>query len=114
MSNNAEESVKTFRNLFTRVVPDKRNRISKEIDDKEIEEYIDKTWEESEKLNKKAGRIINQTAKIFLFALILFSANKVFSFSILNPPYNQSDPNFNKLAMRVYNSGSPYTYTSGA
>ncbi len=52
--------------------------------------------------------------KIFIFALILFSANKVFAFGIFNIPYNQSDPNFNKLAMRVYNSGTPYTYTYGA
>ena len=52
--------------------------------------------------------------KIFIFALILFSANKVFAFGIFNIPYNQSDPNFNKLAMRVYNSGSPYTYVNGA
>jgi hypothetical protein len=52
--------------------------------------------------------------KIFIISLIIFSANSVSAFSVLNPPYNQSDPNFNKLAMRVYNSGSPYTYTSGA
>ena len=52
--------------------------------------------------------------KIFIFAFILFSANKVFALGIFNIPYNQSDSNFNKLAMRVYNSDSPYTYTSGA
>ena len=52
--------------------------------------------------------------KIFVFAFILFFAVPAFSFGILNPPYNQSDPNFNKLAMRVYNSSSPYTYTWGA
>ena len=52
--------------------------------------------------------------KIFIFAFILFSANIVFALGIFNIPYNQSDPNFNKLAMRVYNSGSPYTYTYGA
>ncbi len=54
------------------------------------------------------------TVKIFIFAFILLSANKVFAFGIFNIPYNQSDPNFNKLAMRVYNSNSPYTYTYGA
>ena len=52
--------------------------------------------------------------KIFIFVFILFSANKVFAFGIFNIPYNQSDPNFNKLAMRVYNSGSPFTFASGA
>ena len=52
--------------------------------------------------------------KIFIFAFILFSANKVFAFGIFNIPYNQSDSNFNKLAMRVYNSNSPYTYASVA
>jgi hypothetical protein len=58
--------------------------------------------------------MIKKQIKIFILALIIFSANSVYAFSILNPPYNQSDPNFNKLAMRVYNSGSPYIYTSGA
>ena len=52
--------------------------------------------------------------KTFLSVLILFYAVPAFSFGILNPPYNQSDPNFNKLAMRVYNSNSPYTFTRGA
>ena len=51
--------------------------------------------------------------KIFIFAFILFSANKVFALGIFNIPYNQSDSNFNKLAMRVYNSNSPYTYAFG-
>jgi hypothetical protein len=54
------------------------------------------------------------TVKIFIFAFILLSANKVFALGIFNIPYNQSDSNFNKLAMRVYNTGSPYTYISGA
>ena len=58
--------------------------------------------------------MIKKQIKIFILALIIFSANAVYAFSVLSPPYNQSDPNFNKLAMRVYNSGSPYTYTSGA
>ena len=52
--------------------------------------------------------------KTFLSVLILFYAAPAFSFQPLNPPYASSDPNFNKLAMRVYNSGSPYTYTWGA
>jgi hypothetical protein len=55
--------------------------------------------------------------KIFLFAFIVFSlssANKAFSFGIFNIPYNKSDSNFNKLAMRTYSSCSPYIYTHGA
>ena len=54
--------------------------------------------------------------KLFLSFIIvsLFLAVRADAFSVLNPPYNQSDPNFNKLAMRVYNSNSPYTFASGA
>ena len=52
--------------------------------------------------------------KIFVITFILFYACTAFSFGILNPPYNQSDPNFNKLVMRVYNSNSPYIFTQGA
>ena len=52
--------------------------------------------------------------KTILFALILFYAAPAFSFQPLNPPYAPSDPNFNKLAMRVYSSNSPYIYTYGA
>ncbi len=49
---------------------------------------------------------------LFLIIVIIFLAGKADAFSVLSPPYNQSDPNFNKLAMRVYNSGSPYTIMS--
>ena len=52
--------------------------------------------------------------KIFIFLIVFFSSNLTYAFGILNPPYNQSDTNFNKLAMRVYNSNSPYTFSSGA
>ena len=52
--------------------------------------------------------------KIFLFAFILFSANSAFAFGIFNIPYSKSDLNFNKFAMRVYNSNVPYTYAWGA
>ena len=54
--------------------------------------------------------------KLFLSFIIvsLFLAVRADAFSVLSPPYNQSDPNFNKLAMRVYNSNSPYTFASGA
>ena len=55
-----------------------------------------------------------QKLKIFIIVVIVFSASAAYAFSVLSPPYNQSDPNFNKLAMRVYNSNSPYTYTYGA
>ncbi|MHB1681054.1 MAG: hypothetical protein ACYCTB_11210 [bacterium] len=45
---------------------------------------------------------------------ILFFSTQAFSFGIFNIPYNKADSNFNKLAMRVYNSNSPYNYSSGA
>ena len=51
---------------------------------------------------------------VSIIAYILFTANASYAFGVLNPPYNQSDPNFNTLAMRVYNSNSPYDYTWGA
>ena len=57
---------------------------------------------------------VRKIFETFIFAFILFFARPAFSFQILNPTYASSDPNFNKLAMRVYNSGSPYTYTYGA
>ncbi len=52
--------------------------------------------------------------KILIIAFIILSANTVYSFGVFNIPYNRSDPNFNTLAMRVYNSNGPYTYTWGA
>ena len=58
--------------------------------------------------------MIKKQIKILILSLIIFSANPVYAFSVLSPPYNQPDPNFNKLAMRVYNSNSPYNYTYGA
>ncbi len=58
--------------------------------------------------------MIKKQIKILILSLVIFSANSVCAFSVLSPPYNQSDHNFNKLAMRVYNTGSPYTYVSGA
>ena len=66
------------------------------------------------KIKFKKG--VKMIKKLFLFLIIvfLFLSGKADAFGILNPPYNQSDPNFNKLAMRVYNSGSPYIYTGGA
>ena len=51
---------------------------------------------------------------LLTFIFILFFSSQAFALGIFNIPYNQSDPNFNKLAMRVYNSGSPYTYVNGA
>lgn len=54
---------------------------------------------------------------IFLSLIIIFilgNFKSVYSYDALNPPYNQSDSTFNSLAMRVYNSNSPYTYTQGA
>ncbi|MHB1680774.1 MAG: hypothetical protein ACYCTB_09770 [bacterium] len=52
--------------------------------------------------------------KILLaFIFISIFSSQAFSFGIFNIPYNKSDSNFNKLAMRVYNSNSPYIYTHG-
>ena len=59
--------------------------------------------------------MINKYKLILLLALFfIFQTTQSFAFGIFNIPYNKSDSNFNKLAMRVYNSGSPYTYTYGA
>ncbi|MCL4533324.1 MAG: hypothetical protein M1502_03570 [Deltaproteobacteria bacterium] len=58
--------------------------------------------------------MIKKQIKILILSLVIFSANSVYAFSVLSPPYNQSDSNFNRLAMRAYNSGSPYIYTYGA
>jgi hypothetical protein len=52
---------------------------------------------------------------LILFLAVLFlMPTSVYAFGIFNIPYNKSDSNFNKLAMRVYNSNSPYNYSSGA
>ena len=116
---NIKSEHKTFRNLFTRVAPNKREKIKKDIADTEIKEAEDKAWDEWEELNKRTKRIHKKTtlpvfALIFLSALFFCFSSTAFSFGIFNIPYNRSDPNFNKLAMRVYNSNSPYTYTWGA
>ena len=55
-----------------------------------------------------------KTLKLFLFSIILLSASQACAFGIFNVPYNGSDSTFNKLAMRVYSSGSPFTFSSGA
>lgn len=52
--------------------------------------------------------------KTITILLMLLYAVPAFSFGVLNPTYNRSDPNFNTLAMRVYNSNGPFTYTWGA
>ncbi len=51
--------------------------------------------------------------KILIFALIAFSVTTVSAWT-LGGNYNKSDSNFNKLAMRVYNSNSSYIFTQGA
>ena len=69
------------------------------------------------KLIKKSieiNKTMKMSLKIFIIAFIILSANTVYSFGVFNIPYNRSDPNFNTLAMRVYNSNGPYTYTWGA
>ncbi len=50
---------------------------------------------------------------LLLIIVFIFHVGKADAFSVLNPSYNQSNSNFNKLAMRVYNSNSPYIYSSG-
>jgi hypothetical protein len=61
-------------------------------------------------------KMIIKHKQILLLSLyfILSFSTQAFAFGIFNIPYNKSDSNFNKLAMRVYNSGSPYIYTNGA
>ncbi|RZD15847.1 MAG: hypothetical protein EVJ46_06510 [Candidatus Acididesulfobacter guangdongensis] len=51
---------------------------------------------------------------LLAFIFIFIFSTRAFSFGIFNIPYNKSDSNFNKLAMRVYNSNAPYIYTYGA
>ncbi|MHB1665580.1 MAG: hypothetical protein ACYCT7_10055 [bacterium] len=58
----------------------------------------------------KKYKLIQFLVLIFIF----FFSSQAFSFGIFNIPYNKSDSNFNKLAMRVYSSNSPYNYTQGA
>ena len=121
---NIKDEHKTFRNLFTRVSSDKREKVKRGIADTEIRDAEDKAWNEWEELNERVKQIptkhIHKKTILPVFVLVFLSVlffgfnAHAFSFGILNPPYNQSDPNFNKLAMRVYNSGSPYTYTWGA
>ncbi len=55
-----------------------------------------------------------KTLKLFIFAILLFTAGNAYAFGIFNIPYNGSDSTFNKLAMRAYSSNSPYSYSSGA
>lgn len=52
--------------------------------------------------------------RIILISLLVLLATAPARAWTLGGTYNQSDPNFNKLAMRVYNSSSPYTLTRGA
>ena len=114
-------SYKIFRNLFTRVAPNKRESIKKGIADTAIRDAEDKAWDEWEELNERVKRIPKKTMYgiLSIFALVFLSA-LFFGFSahaftsVLSPNYNLSDPNFNTLAMRVYDSNSPYTYTWGA
>ena len=114
-------SHKIFRSLFTRVAPDKREKVKNDIADTEIRDAEDNAWDEWEELNERVKRIPKKTTHRILpiFAIVFLSA-LLFGFSahafasVLSPNYNLSDPNFNKLAMRVYNSLSPYISTYGA
>ncbi|MHB1696578.1 MAG: hypothetical protein ACYCSQ_00505 [bacterium] len=59
---NESKSRTPYRNLFTRVVPDKREKIEKAISEKEIADSIkqaeDRAWDEWEELHRRAGKII--------------------------------------------------------
>ena len=76
----------------------------------------ERAWDEWVEFGKKTGRIFK--VNHLPIAILVFLSVLFFAFSArpwtLGGTYNQSDPNFNKLAMRVYNSGSPYTFTWGA
>ena len=61
-------------------------------------------------MNKK-NNVLSILLLIFIFVLL---SNKASAFSVLNPPYNQTDSNFNKLAIKAYNSGMPHFYTYGS
>ena len=111
-----KDTHKTLRNLFTRVAPNKREKIKKDMADTEIKDAEDKTWDEWEELNKRTKRIYRKTI-LPVFVLIFFTV-LFFGFVAgawtLGGNYNTTDHNFNKLAMRVYNSNGPYTYTWGS
>ncbi len=57
---------------------------------------------------------MRKTTLALALTFIFIFSTQAFAFGIFNIPYNKSDSNFNKLAMRVYNSNSPYIYTYGA
>lgn len=83
---------------------------------REIKEAEGKAWDEWEEFNERTKRIYKKTilpvfAMIFLSVLFFGSTAGAWT---LGGNYNTTDPNFNKLAMRVYNSNGPYTYTWGA
>lgn len=107
---------KTFRNLSTRVAPDKRDDLIEKAAKKEIEDAAaDRIWDEWEEFGKKTGRLFKLTIPM---ALIIFLSVSAFAIPArawtLGGNYNASDPEFNVLAMRVYNSGAPYIVTMGA
>ena len=111
-----KDTHKTFRNLFTMVASYKRERVKKGMADMEIREAEDKAWGEWEELNKRTKGIYKKTtlpvfALIFLSVLFFGSTAGAWT---LGGNYNRSDPNFNTLAMRVYNSNNPYIFTQGA
>ena len=86
------------------------------VTSREIKEAEGKAWDEWEELNERAKRICKIT-KLPLFALIFFSVLFFGSTAgawTLGGNYNTTDPNFNTLAIRVYNSNSPYIFTQGS
>ena len=83
--------------------------------DTEIKDVECKAWDERVKRIPKETmrRILPVFVMVFLSALFFGFSAHAFT-SVLSPNYNLSDPNFNTLAMRVYNSNSPYIFTQGA
>ena len=79
----------------------------------------DRAWDEWVEFGKKTGRILKVNASDYLpITVLIFLSVLFFAFSArawtLGGNYDRSDTNFDILAMRVYNSGSPYTLTRGA
>ena len=118
MENNTKR--KELGNIETRLAPDEMFVATSTSAENGANNAAEEcAWDEREEFGKKTGHILRVNASDYLpIAILVFLSVLFFAFSVrawtLGGTYNQSDPNFNKLAMRVYNSGSPYTFTWGA